>query len=141
MPTPTYRSVFTSHAHADNAVCARYADALRARGIDVWIDLVNGQRGHDLTSEIDRELRRRSAFLLMVTIACNASRWVIQERGAYNALMNTVGTHMVDGVERMVLPVANAAVPMSPPLILSSSHPLILSSSHPLILASPSDRI
>jgi len=109
---PTYRSVFISHAHVDNAICKQYADALRAKGIDVWIDLTNAQRGQDLGEEIASELRARSAFILMVTADSNASHWVRQEAGIYNHLRNTQATHYVDGVERMILPVRlNAEVP------------------------------
>ncbi len=102
---PTYRTVFISHAHADNARCASIAEKLRARGLDVWIDLTNMQQGHDLGSEIGDQLERRTAFVLMVTAASNASHWVRQERGAYNDLANTMSTRFVDGVARMILPV------------------------------------
>ncbi len=102
---PTYHRVFISHAHTDNTICKQYADALRAKGIDVWIDLTNAQQGHDLSEEIARELRERTAFVLMVTTASNESHWVRQERSAFNKLMNTHATHFLNGVERMILPV------------------------------------
>ncbi len=44
-----YRTTFMSHAHADNEECTDYAMRLRARGIDVWIDLSNLQTGHMLS--------------------------------------------------------------------------------------------
>ncbi|MEO7002182.1 MAG: SUMF1/EgtB/PvdO family nonheme iron enzyme [Ktedonobacterales bacterium] len=101
----TYRSAFFSHAHFDNKRCADIAAAVRARGVNVWIDLTNAQKGHDLGEEIEHELLGRSAFVLMVTAPSNASYWVRQERGAYNFLMNTAATRIVEGVERMILPV------------------------------------
>ncbi len=109
---PIYHRVFISHAHADNAICQQYADALRAKGIDVWIDLSNAQEGHDLSEEISHELRERTVFMLMVTTDSNESHWVRQERSAFNKLMNTNATHSLNGVERMILPVRlNDAVP------------------------------
>ena len=102
---PTYQRVFISHAHVDNAICQQYAEALRAKGIDVWIDLTDAQEGHDLSEEISRELRERTAFVLMVTADSNTSHWVRQERSAFNKLMNTHATHSHNGVERMILPV------------------------------------
>jgi formylglycine-generating enzyme required for sulfatase activity len=102
---PTYRTVFISHAHADNARCARIADKLRARGLDVWIDLTNMQQGHDLGAEIREQLKRRTAFVLIVTATSNASHWVGLERGAYMSLANTAATCFVHGVARMILPV------------------------------------
>ncbi len=102
---PSYRTTFMSHAHANNAVCARYAAKLRARGVDVWIDLSDGQPGHDIPEAIARQLEIRSALVLMVTTESNGSHWVRQERGAYNSLMNNAPTRVVDGLERMILPV------------------------------------
>lgn len=64
-----YRPTFISHAHADNELCDRYAGALRARGINVWYDRDNAQVGHFLGDEIQRELERRPAFVLLMTQA------------------------------------------------------------------------
>jgi len=102
---PGYHAAFISHAHTDNARCATIAARLREKGVDVWIDLTNAQQGHDLGGEIDEELERRTAFILMVTATSNASHWVQMERGAFIALLNTPRTRLVNGVERMMLPV------------------------------------
>ncbi|MEO7002725.1 MAG: SUMF1/EgtB/PvdO family nonheme iron enzyme, partial [Ktedonobacterales bacterium] len=101
----SYRTAFISHAHFDNARCERIYRALLARGVNAWIDLSNAQKGHDLGEEIALQLRERQAFVLMVTTASNASHWVLQEWGAYNFLKNSPATHMLHGVERMILPV------------------------------------
>ncbi len=103
--TPTYRSAFISHAHADNARCASIAAHLRARGVDVWIDLNNAQVAHDLSDEINDQLGRRTAFVLMVTANSNASHWVRLERGAYISLASTPATRYVNGVERLIVSV------------------------------------
>ena len=95
---PTYRPTFISHAHADNDLCDRYAAALGARGIDVWYDRTSAQAGHFLGAEIQRELERRSAFVLMMTQQALDSFWVQLELQAYLGLM-------AQDRSRMLLPV------------------------------------
>lgn len=82
----TPHTVFVSHAHADNALCDRYVQALRSRGLDVWYDRTNMQDGHFLSQEIEAQLRRRTAFVLLVTPASLASYWVRLEVGAFQNL-------------------------------------------------------
>ena len=112
MTTPAYRATFLSHAHADNALCARYAAALRARGIDCWLDLDNAQKGYALSEDIERQLELRPAFLLMVTAASNDSHWVGLELSNYTALWADKPTHRLNGVERLILPVRLEDVPV-----------------------------
>ena len=75
--------VFVSHAHADNDLCDRYVAALRARSLDVWYDRTNLQGGQSLSSEIERELEQRTAFVVMLTPASLASYWVRLETDAF----------------------------------------------------------
>jgi tetratricopeptide (TPR) repeat protein len=83
---PSLHTVFVSHAHADNALCDRYVAALRARGLNVWYDRTNMQAGHSLSSDIESELRRRSAFVVIVTPTSLASQWVKSEIAAFRFL-------------------------------------------------------
>lgn len=83
----TFRDTFVSHAHADNDLCDRYVDALRARGVDIWYDRNNAQAGHFLDREIEQQLEQRSAFVLLMTQQALDSFWVQQELGAYRGLM------------------------------------------------------
>jgi hypothetical protein len=48
------RTVFVSHAHADNALCDRYVSALRDRGFDVWYDRSDLQAGSHLSADLQR---------------------------------------------------------------------------------------
>lgn len=82
-----YRDAFMSHAHADNVTCLDYANRLRAKGIDLWLDLNDAQQGHFLTSEIQTQIDRRSTFILMMTATSLASFWVGLERGAFMGRM------------------------------------------------------
>ena len=82
-----YHSTFVSHAHADNDLCDRYVNALRSRGIDIWYDRDNAQAGHFLDREIEEQLERRSAFVLLMTQQSLDSYWVQQELGAYRGLV------------------------------------------------------
>jgi formylglycine-generating enzyme required for sulfatase activity len=82
-----HHSTFVSHAHADNELCDRYVNALRARGIDVWYDRNNAQSGHFLGEQIQQELAARPAFVLLMTEASLNSFWVRLERESYLGLM------------------------------------------------------
>ncbi len=110
---PTYRTAFISHAHADNERCASIAAKLRARGVDVWIDVYNAQVAHNLGEAINQQLEQRMAFVLMVTTTSNRSHWVQMERDGYIALVNDDATRVVKGVERLIVPVRlNDQVPV-----------------------------
>src|SRR5579884_2000142 len=103
MSTP--RTVFISHAHADNVLCEQIALALRQQGIDAWIDLKNLQDGHSLSGDITYELVRRQAFVLLLTGASNASHWVGQELDTFIAYANDSRSRVVNGVARVIIPV------------------------------------
>lgn len=61
------QTVFVRHAHADNELCDRYVAALSKRGLDVWYDRTNMQDGHILSTDIERELERRTALMVLLT--------------------------------------------------------------------------
>lgn len=82
----TTRKVFISHAHADSALCDQFVAALRAHGLDVWYDRTNLQSGAALSSEIERELQARKAFVVLLSPAAVASYWVRLEIDAYRDL-------------------------------------------------------
>jgi tetratricopeptide (TPR) repeat protein len=86
MPDTPPHTVFVSHAHADNELCDRYVAALRERGLDVWYDRTNLQVGHSLSTDIEAELRRRTAFVVIATPASLASQWVRSEIAAFRSL-------------------------------------------------------
>jgi formylglycine-generating enzyme required for sulfatase activity len=98
-----YHRVFICHAQTDTAIGQQYADALRAKGIDVWMDASTAQLSDDLSEEIDRELRERSAFVLLVTAASTLSQSVHQQLSRFDTLRTTDATHYVNGVERIIL--------------------------------------
>lgn len=106
-PTQSPHTVFVSHAHADNAVCDRYVEALRARGLDVWYDRTNMQDGHMLNAEIEAQLEIRTAFVVLLTPASVASYWVNLEVAAYRSLA-------AHDTRRIMLPVriAECKVPL-----------------------------
>jgi hypothetical protein len=100
-------TIFLSHAHADNALCDRYVEALRARGLDVWYDRHNMQAGVSLSDDIERELHTRSAFVVMLTPASVGSYWVKLEIAAFRDLASR-------DASRLMLPVrvGNCDVPL-----------------------------
>jgi tetratricopeptide (TPR) repeat protein len=71
-------SIFVSHSHQDDAFCRSLVTALRAADADVWYDEQNLGAGH-LMDAIERELRRRPVFIVILSPAALASRWVKDE--------------------------------------------------------------
>lgn len=92
------RTVFLSHAHADNPLADRYAVALRERGLDVWYDRTSLRNGTGLSEVIEQELVRRGAFVLLVTPESNKSHWVRLELDTYRDLV-------ANDSDRILLPV------------------------------------
>jgi WD40 repeat protein len=89
------RSVFISHAHADNALCRPYVEALRARGLIVWYDEANAQAGRSLSREIEQALETHSAFIMMLTPTSVSSFWVGLETDSYRSLMAEDSTRLL----------------------------------------------
>jgi tetratricopeptide (TPR) repeat protein len=99
--------VFVSHSHKDNAFCKKLVKALKGAGADVWYDdesLHTGQLG----PIIERELRDRPVFIVVLSPAALASRWVEDEtRWAYNLLRHHDPTRIMLPVLAEALPSAN----------------------------------
>ena len=70
--------VFVSHSHEDDAFCRALVDGLRRAGADVWYDEHNLGSGQ-LMSIIQRELGERPVFVVILSKAAFASRWVKRE--------------------------------------------------------------
>jgi tetratricopeptide (TPR) repeat protein len=95
-------NVFVSHSHQDDAFCHALVDALRGAGADVWYDEHNMGSGQ-LGPTIERELRTRPVFVLILSPAALASSWVEDEaRWAYGFYRNDR--------TRTILPVLAAAL-------------------------------
>jgi tetratricopeptide (TPR) repeat protein len=76
--TPNQMRIFVSHSHKDDDACHALVDALRGAGADVWYDEHNMGSGK-LMEVIDRELRARPVFLMILSPAALASEWVRDE--------------------------------------------------------------
>ena len=95
--------IFVSHSHEDDATCRALVTALRGAGADVWYDEHNLGSGQ-LGPIIERELRERPIFVVILSPAALTSRWVEDEcRWAYNRLRRDP--------TRTILPVLAAALP------------------------------
>src|SRR3990172_9371462 len=71
--------VFLSHSHVDRAFARRFCAALATHGVRCWYApyrIVGSQRWHD---EIGRALTRCDWFVLLLSPAAVASRWVKRE--------------------------------------------------------------
>jgi tetratricopeptide (TPR) repeat protein len=70
--------IFVSHSHQDDTFARALVAALRGAGADVWYDEHNMGSGR-LGPEIERELRARPVFIVVLSPAALASRWVENE--------------------------------------------------------------
>ena len=71
--------VFVSHSSADDAAVLRLAEALRARGIEVWLDHWEIVAGDSIVEAINRGLDTADAGLIVFSAASKESRWVDAE--------------------------------------------------------------
>jgi tetratricopeptide (TPR) repeat protein len=76
--TPNQMKIFVSHNHADVAYCKALVNALRGAGADAWYDEENMGAG-PLGPVIERELRARPVFLVVLSPAALGSQWVEDE--------------------------------------------------------------
>lgn len=77
MPAPT--EIFISHSSVDHPFATRIGDVLEAHGLPYWYsrrDIVGAQQWHD---EIGKALARCDWFLLILSPAATASKWVKRE--------------------------------------------------------------
>jgi formylglycine-generating enzyme required for sulfatase activity/Tfp pilus assembly protein PilF len=97
--------IFVSHSSTDKPFVDALVHALREAGADVWYDEHNLGTGQ-LLDEIQRELRIRPVFVVILSKAAFASPWVREEcRWAW-----TLG---LDDPTRIILPVVALAIDRS----------------------------
>ena len=101
--------ILVSHSHQDNAWCAAFVAGLRARGADVWYDEQNLGFGV-LRDEIERQMRARPIFIVVLSPHSVASGWVQREVDAAIYLLDAerrLARKHQDGGDnsRVVLPV------------------------------------
>jgi Flp pilus assembly protein TadD len=89
--------IFVSHAHEDNAWCRTFVEALQQGGASVWYDEHNLGYGV-LGEEIERELRVRPIFIVILSPASVGKPWVRREMDAAMYLRD-------QNPERIILPV------------------------------------
>lgn len=70
--------IFVSHSSRDKTFADALVKALRDAGADVWYDEHNLGTGQ-LLEEIQRELRARSVFIVILSVSAFASPWVTRE--------------------------------------------------------------
>jgi tetratricopeptide (TPR) repeat protein len=94
--------VFVSHSSSDKAFADALVRALRQAGADVWYDEHNLGAGQ-LLDDIQKELRARPAFIVVLSKAAFASVWVQREcKWAFNLYSREP--------QRILLPVVAQAV-------------------------------
>src|SRR5260221_5716550 len=73
------KSVFISHAYADNDVCRALASALQERGYAVWLDLDQKYATHEISQVVRDALVASDALLVVLSEAALRSKWVREE--------------------------------------------------------------
>lgn len=79
MAPVTKHTVFISHAHADNDQCDAYASGLKALGLDAWYDRTNMQASNLISDVVGKELKVRTALVILLTPNSVKSGWVTIE--------------------------------------------------------------
>lgn len=79
--------VFVSHSHADNALVEPFIKDLKAAGVQVWVDLVEIDRG-DFIERMNDGLAQCDRLVLIVTPHSLDSRFVAMK---VNAALNRYG--------------------------------------------------
>jgi TIR domain len=73
------KEVFLSHSVKNKAVASALADTLRRHGVPVWYSSTNIRSAQDWIEEIGKGLSRCDWFLLLLSKASVASKWVKME--------------------------------------------------------------
>lgn len=71
--------VFVSHASPDKPAAMVLAEALRARGIEPWVDKWEIGAGGDFVGKINEGLHDADAGIIVLSAASKASQWVSAE--------------------------------------------------------------
>src|SRR5579863_1226873 len=96
-PMPQAARIFVSHASEDSAWCHEFVAGLNSAGADAWYDEHNLGYGA-LMDVIEREIRDRSIFVVVLSPHSVASRWVQREMQAAIILQD-------EQPERIIIPV------------------------------------
>lgn len=106
-PVPDVPSAFISYAHEDKELAQALADALRARGCRIWIDVEKMRTGDDLVERIAEAIDSVDFLLAIVSEESVQSSWCKRELAiAFDAALKT------DRVK--VLPVRLGSVALPP---------------------------
>lgn len=82
-----YPTIFICYDPKDAVKCQRYSEALQAQGFDVWYEPANRLEKNLLFTSVARELKVRSALILLLSPSATRSRLVDLQLEAYrNAL-------------------------------------------------------
>jgi len=106
--------VFLSHAaDADGRQAAQIAADLRAAGVDVWMAPGSIRPGETFSEAIDKGLEQSDYFLVLLSSASLASRWVQME---VNAAIDRAQANKIKVLPLLLSPVA------APPLLSTFQH-------------------
>lgn len=102
MPGQTTGRIFVSYTKTDSGVALRIIAALKAAGLQPWIDQEEIQPGDSFIEKMNSGLTAASYVLLLVSPASLASRWVNREWMSALARQSTVLLPLL--IERCTLP-------------------------------------
>jgi hypothetical protein len=72
---PKAPTVFLSYAHTDEAIVRRFAEQLRDRSMEVWLDTANLRVGDNIADKIDSALRGSDYVAFFISQSSISSQW------------------------------------------------------------------
>lgn len=108
-PDESRFDIFISYAHRDQSAVFPIAAALSDQGYDVWLDSTHLHVGDSIVDTVHTALSRASVYLVFLSKAALASKWVRQELDTALALALSKGSPKV-------LPVVLESVDLPPQL-------------------------
>jgi hypothetical protein len=71
--------IFLSYSHEDMPRAQQFAEELRQRGADVWLDIEKLAVGNSLVHKIEKAIRESDMFLVLISPASPQSAWTERE--------------------------------------------------------------
>lgn len=87
MHTP---KVFISYSHSDATWARQFADALKAQGVEVWMDALNIRAGERIQEKLERALKESDFLVSLLTPESAKSPNLFFELGAAVAMGKVV---------------------------------------------------
>lgn len=96
--------VFISYSHSDATWARQFADALKAQGVEVWMDVLNIRAGERIQEKLERALKEADFLVSLLTPESAKSPNLFFELGAAVAMGKVVVPIVSRGEEAAHVP-------------------------------------